>query len=153
MDWPTRFLCPWDFLGKNAGVGCHFLLQGIFLTQGLNWVSCIAGRFEYKTVELSSYEDTIGTSLVVQWVRIHLPMQGTRVRFLFQEASTCRRATSQAQLACALELVRHHTRGGGPGTAAQTSPCSLQPESPRAALNTKHNAPHPPEKRPSKTED
>ena len=29
-------LCPWDFPGKNTGVGCHFLLQGIFLTQGLN---------------------------------------------------------------------------------------------------------------------
>ena len=33
---PTRLLCPWDFPGKNMGVGCHFLLQGIFLTQGLN---------------------------------------------------------------------------------------------------------------------
>ena len=33
---PTRFLCPWNFSGKNAGVGCHFLLQGIFLTQGAN---------------------------------------------------------------------------------------------------------------------
>ena len=33
---PSRFLCPWDFPGKNTGVGCHFLLQGIFLTQGLN---------------------------------------------------------------------------------------------------------------------
>ena len=30
----TRLLCPWDFLGKNTGVGCHFLLQGIFPTQG-----------------------------------------------------------------------------------------------------------------------
>ena len=28
--------CPWDFPGKNTGVGCHFLLQGIFLTQGSN---------------------------------------------------------------------------------------------------------------------
>ena len=27
---------PWDFPGKNTGVGCHFLLQEIFLTQGLN---------------------------------------------------------------------------------------------------------------------
>ena len=25
-----------DFPGKNTGVGCHFLLQGIFLTQGSN---------------------------------------------------------------------------------------------------------------------
>ena len=33
--WPTRFLHPWDFPG-NTIVGCHFLLQEIFLTQGLN---------------------------------------------------------------------------------------------------------------------
>ena len=33
---PTRLLCPWDFPGKNTGVGCHFLLQGSFLTRGLN---------------------------------------------------------------------------------------------------------------------
>ena len=26
----------WDYPGKNTGVGCHFLLQGIFMTQGLN---------------------------------------------------------------------------------------------------------------------
>ena len=32
---PARFLCPWDFPGKNTGVGYHFLLQGIFLTKGL----------------------------------------------------------------------------------------------------------------------
>ena len=30
----SRLLCPWDFPGKSAGVGCHFLLQGIFPTQG-----------------------------------------------------------------------------------------------------------------------
>ena len=34
--WPTRILCPWNFIGKNTGVGCHFLLQGIFLTEGSN---------------------------------------------------------------------------------------------------------------------
>ena len=33
---PHRLLCPWAFPGKNTGVGCHFLLQGIFLTQGSN---------------------------------------------------------------------------------------------------------------------
>ena len=33
MD-PTRLLCPWNFLGKNTGVGSRFLLQGIFLAQG-----------------------------------------------------------------------------------------------------------------------
>jgi len=33
---PTRLLCPWNFPGKNIGVGCPFLLQGIFQTQGSN---------------------------------------------------------------------------------------------------------------------
>ena len=27
----TRLLCPWDPPGKDTGVGCHFLLQGILL--------------------------------------------------------------------------------------------------------------------------
>ena len=29
-------LCPWNFPGKNSGVGLHFLLQGIFLILRLN---------------------------------------------------------------------------------------------------------------------
>ena len=31
---PSRLLCPWDFPGKDTGVGCHFFLQGIFPIQG-----------------------------------------------------------------------------------------------------------------------
>ena len=52
----SRSVTPWtvahqappvrgDSPGKNIGVGCHALLQGIFPTQGLNQVSHIAGRF------------------------------------------------------------------------------------------------------------
>ena len=33
---PARFLYLWDSPGKNTGVGCCCLIQGIFLTQGLN---------------------------------------------------------------------------------------------------------------------
>ena len=29
------YCSPWDFSGRNSGVGCHFL-EAIFLTQGLN---------------------------------------------------------------------------------------------------------------------
>ena len=32
----ARLFCPWNFPGKNTGVGCHFLLQRIFQTQGSN---------------------------------------------------------------------------------------------------------------------
>ena len=35
-QYPTRLLHPWDFPSKITGVGCHFLLQGIFPTQGSN---------------------------------------------------------------------------------------------------------------------
>ena len=33
---PPRLLCPWNSPAKNNGVGCHFLLRGIFPTQRLN---------------------------------------------------------------------------------------------------------------------
>ena len=33
---PARLLCSWGSQGKNTGVGCHALLQGIFPTQGSN---------------------------------------------------------------------------------------------------------------------
>ena len=33
---PARLLCPWNFPGKNTGVGCHFLLQEIFPIQESN---------------------------------------------------------------------------------------------------------------------
>ena len=37
MDYsPPRLLCPCNFPRKNTGVGCHFLLQEIFPTQGWN---------------------------------------------------------------------------------------------------------------------
>ena len=32
----ARLLCPWDSPGKDTGVGCHALLQGIFPTKGSN---------------------------------------------------------------------------------------------------------------------
>ena len=44
MDCSPPSPCPWDFPGKNAGMGCHFLLQGIFLTQGLN-LHLLLGRW------------------------------------------------------------------------------------------------------------
>ena len=34
--WPTRVLCLRDFPSRNTGVVCCFLLEGVFLTQGLN---------------------------------------------------------------------------------------------------------------------
>ena len=44
--------------------------------------------------QIFSIKTTPRTSLVVQWIRICLPMQGTRLRSLVQEDSICHRATN-----------------------------------------------------------
>ena len=40
--WPTRLLCPWNFPGKNTGVGCHFLLWGSSRPVDRTHVSCVS---------------------------------------------------------------------------------------------------------------
>ena len=42
--------CPWDSPGKNTGVGCHFLLQGIVPTRNqtrVSSISCISRQIPY----------------------------------------------------------------------------------------------------------
>ena len=47
-QWTVAGQAPlWDFPGKNTGVGCHFLLQGIVPIQDRNSVSCIGRRVLY----------------------------------------------------------------------------------------------------------
>ena len=47
--WPARFLCPWDFAGKNTGVGCHAPPPGDLPHSGIEPPSLVppalAGRF------------------------------------------------------------------------------------------------------------
>ena len=37
----SRLLCPWDSPGNDTGVGCHALLQSIFLAQGMDPQVCL----------------------------------------------------------------------------------------------------------------
>jgi len=48
-----------DSPGKNTGVGCHALLQGIFPTQGLNPGLCIGGGFFSISIKLQKTETDI----------------------------------------------------------------------------------------------
>ena len=47
---PTMLLCPWNFPGKNTGVGCHFLFWRIFPTQGSN--PCLLGLLHWQADSL-----------------------------------------------------------------------------------------------------
>ena len=51
MDF-TRLFCPWDSPGKNTGVGCQALLQGIFLTHGSNLRLIMSSEFQADSLPL-----------------------------------------------------------------------------------------------------
>ena len=78
---PTRLLCLWDSPGKNNGVRCHALLQGIFLTQGSNpclfMSTALSGRFFTTS---TSWEAPICSSTGVK--RVLLREFPLRVSFL-----------------------------------------------------------------------
>ena len=61
--YPARLLCPWTCPGKNTGVDCHFLLQGIFLTQGSNL--CLLHPLHWQVDSLS----LVPYSLIAQLVK------------------------------------------------------------------------------------
>ena len=44
---PTSPLCPWGFPCKNTWVGCHFLLQWVFLTRDQTHISCMPRKILY----------------------------------------------------------------------------------------------------------
>ena len=73
---PTSILCSWDFPGKKNGVGCHFLFQGIFLTQGLNpcllhcrWIFYHSSNIKKKIRlwDILCYSTQIGYLLCKGW--------------------------------------------------------------------------------------
>ena len=78
------------------------------LTSSLMFSSSLIPRKQLTTTVKKKLS---GTSLVVQWLRICLPMQGTRVRALVREDPTCRRASKPVYhnyWACTLEPANHN---------------------------------------------
>ena len=70
------FLCLWDFPDKNTGVGCHFLLQGIFLTLGSNpkvfatlWIAARQASLSitnsWSSLRLTSIESVMPSSHLI----------------------------------------------------------------------------------------
>ena len=76
---PTRPLRPWDFPGKNTGVGCCFLLQGIFPGQGSNPCLLHCRRILYHSV---TWEVTGPPFTIIEKEKLDL-WRGGRVRCTF----------------------------------------------------------------------
>ena len=94
------------------------------------------------------------TSLVVQWLRICLPMQGTRVQSLVQEDPTCHRTTKPVchnYWACMPQLLkpvllepmlhnkRNHHNEKPTHRSEESPPLATTRESPQAATKTPHS--------------
>ena len=96
------------------------------LIPGLHRNGIIHTLFCFRILLLKSYGffydwKLAGTSLVAQWLRIRLPMQGTRVWALVREDPTCRGATKPVRhnyWACALEPASHNYRACTPRARA-----------------------------------
>ena len=75
--YPAGLLCSWDSPGKKTGVGCHFLLQGIFPTQGLNlWLLCL---LHWQVSSLPPAPPTFWAHSYSRHTSIHgLPTRGPR---------------------------------------------------------------------------
>ena len=80
-------LRPWDFPGKSAGVGCHFLLQRIFLTQGLNpgLLYCRQTLYHLSHLQFSSVQSLSRVRLIaIPWTvarQAPLPMGFSRQEY------------------------------------------------------------------------
>ena len=83
----------------------------------------------YKTTDTALQNYHRGTSLVAQWLRICLPMQGTQVQSLVWEDPTCLGATKPLRhnyWACALEPVSHNYWARAPRARAPQQEKPLQ---------------------------
>ena len=75
--WPHRLFCPWDFPGTNTGAGCHFFLQGMFLTQGLSLglphcrqiLHCLSHEAEVAPMEHSPLPSIPLLSTSLRWLK------------------------------------------------------------------------------------
>ena len=65
---PTRLPCPWDSLGKNTGVGCHFLLQCMKVKSESDvWLLATPWTAAYQA------PPSMGFSRQKYWSRVPLP--------------------------------------------------------------------------------
>ena len=79
--------------GKDVPAWTTDYLGHICFTVDMQLLLLVATTKCLLSLILSGFKQILWASLVAQWLRICLPMQGTRVRALVWEDPTCRRAT------------------------------------------------------------
>ena len=104
---PTRLLCPWYFPGKNTGMGCRFLLQGIFLTQGwslglLHWQvsSSPLSHQESPTTAAVAITSLNGTDETITYCTLTMNLALERRDLSFLHSTDARLETQRSEATC-----------------------------------------------------
>ena len=128
-------------VAKGEGVGGGMEWEAGVSRCKLLYTGCIHNKvLLYSTGNYIQYP-MIGTSLVVQWLRIRLPMWGTRVRSLLREL---RSHMPWGKWACVLHLLSPHTttteptRSGAHEPQLERSPRNAT-KRPHATTKTRHS--------------
>ena len=101
-------MCTWNILQDWPHAGPQRALVNL---RKLKSLSSIFSDHNAMRSEVNYKTKTVGNSLVAQWIRTRMPMQGTWVQALVQEDPTCHGATKPTYhnyWACALELTSHN---------------------------------------------
>ena len=105
---PTRLLCPWDSLGKNTGVGCHFLLH-----LHMHWSSILC---TYFNAVLSNHPTLAFSVQPARCYQIILPSISTNLHFWQRWENSCLSAASltlgiiklfYSCIICRCEMISH----------------------------------------------
>ena len=111
---PIRLLCPWNFPGKNTGVGCHALLQGIFRTQGSNPSLLHLLHWQALSLPLAPPgKPSLNTQFLCPW--LFPQVQPLLITFLptFEEATHSARVFScLLSYLTPVPLTEHHKKHG-----------------------------------------
>ena len=108
----SRLLCPWASPGKNTGVGCHVLLEGISPTQGLN-----LGLLHCRQI-LYNLSFTTLASMVAQTVKNLPAMPETQIQSLGWEAPLEKEMATHSSI-LAQKIPWTEEPGGLPSTGLQ----------------------------------
>ena len=109
--WPhesqnARLLCPWDFPGKNTGVGCYFLFQGFFPTQGSNpgLLHCrqILCRLSHQGIHRQNDCLLRSWGFFFDRVKHYVAKEHFHVRKVFREAKNKRYGFAKAEYQCCI---------------------------------------------------
>ena len=117
---PIRFPRPWDSPGKNTGVGCHFLLQGMKVKSESARGSSVHGIFQARVLEWGAIAfselNTYGYYKPFIWSEPYL-WDGIKIYafflqacFSFSEASSSACKRSFLTVSSELCLSRGHTQ-------------------------------------------